>query len=122
MADTPQSIEVTPDKLTLRTGESAPVEVGILPATAPQTFTATIQDPKIAEITQTTVPQWKQVGDLKGPQGPKGDKGDKGEQGEAGTRGSLITVAAGAPPADETGLIGDLYIDSSTGDLYQMQE
>lgn len=56
-----------------------------------------------------------------GPQGPAGPAGAKGDKGDAGQRGSQITVADGAPATDLAGIVGDLYIDSATGDLYQYQ-
>lgn len=67
-----------------------------------------------------------------GPAGAKGDKGDKGEtgatgpagaKGDTGQRGNRITTGAGAPgepPADS--LVGDIYIDSGTGDMYAIQD
>lgn len=56
-----------------------------------------------------------------GPQGVKGDTGDQGPQGakgETGTRGSLWTSGAGAPSS--TGNVGDMYLDTTTGDVYRM--
>lgn len=65
-----------------------------------------------------------------GPQGPKGDQGIQGVQGETGsrgpqgakgetgTRGSLWTSGAGAPAG--TGNVGDMYLDTTTGDVYRM--
>lgn len=73
---------------------------------------------------------------IQGPAGPKGDQGEQGPagaqgeqgiqgeagpKGDAGQRGNVITVADGEPAADLTGIIGDVYIDSATGDLYQYQ-
>ena len=50
-------------------------------------------------------------------QGPPGDPGEDGGPGDSGSPGSSISTDAGAPmdPAND----GDLYIDSTTGDLYE---
>ena len=53
----------------------------------------------------------------KGEQGIQGEKGDKGDTGEAGKDGSKIYTGEGEPD-NSTGLEGDLYIDTSTGNLY----
>lgn len=56
-------------------------------------------------------------------QGPKGDtgatgaQGTPGPQGQAGPAGSRIFSGTGAP-ADALGMVGDYYIDRSTGSLY----
>lgn len=46
-------------------------------------------------------------------------KGDKGDKGDDGQRGSTITVGNGAPSATEGVLPNDVYLDLTTGDLYQ---
>ena len=62
-----------------------------------------------------------------GPQGEKGDKGDQGEQGiqgepgepgKPGEDGSLWYSGEGAPSSD-LGKEGDMYLDTSTSDVYQ---
>ncbi len=53
----------------------------------------------------------------KGEQGIQGEKGDKGDTGEAGKDGTKIYTGEGLPN-DNTGVEGDLYIDTSTWDLY----
>lgn len=81
-----------------------------------------------------TTPQqnWTPRGNLRGPKGDKGDpgtKGDKGNTGDTGNTGSQgqrgpgwltpIAVTGGVVP-DQTGsIIGDLILDTSTGDFYQ---
>jgi len=56
-------------------------------------------------------------------QGPKGDtgatgaQGTPGPQGQAGPAGSRIFSGTGTP-ADTLGMVGDYYIDRSTGSLY----
>ncbi|AQN67974.1 collagen repeat protein with bclb C-terminal domain [Saudi moumouvirus] len=62
-------------------------------------------------------PQINLIGD-KGDLGDKGDKGDLGEKGDKGDIGSQIFTGIGAP--DPTlGTNGDVYLDNSTGYLYQ---
>lgn len=45
-----ESIAVTPDALAMRVGETARLEVSVLPAEASQEFTATVSDPTIASV------------------------------------------------------------------------
>ena len=52
-----------------------------------------------------------------GIQGEQGEKGDKGDTGEAGKDGSKIYTGEGVPN-DNTGVEGDLYIDTTTWNLY----
>ena len=59
-----------------------------------------------------------------GPQGPQGPAGGAGATGPAGTRGSVWLVGAGPPvggtTAPATGILpGDMYLDSTNGDIYQ---
>ena len=55
---------------------------------------------------------------------PRGDKGEKGDTGAQGPRGAQISSGDGAPTAQEglTPIVGDLYIDEATGDLYRYSE
>lgn len=46
----PTGITVTPESLTLRVGETASFDVGVLPAYAPQEFAVDILDKAIATI------------------------------------------------------------------------
>ncbi|KFI92426.1 collagen alpha-1(XVI) chain [Bifidobacterium saguini DSM 23967] len=58
-----------------------------------------------------------------GPQGEKGADGAPGAKGDTGQRGNRITVGdgePGEPPADA--LAGDVYINQSNGDFYQVQD
>ena len=55
-----------------------------------------------------------------GEQGPVGPQGPAGENGENGEDGSLILTGEGKP-ADTLGKDTDVYIDSTTGDLYQKE-
>ena len=52
-----------------------------------------------------------------GNQGEQGEKGDKGDTGEAGKDGTKIYTGEGVPN-DNTGVEGDLYIDTTTWNLY----
>ncbi len=52
-----------------------------------------------------------------GLKGDKGDKGDTGTAGQAGTRGSTWTSGTVAPTA--SGLAGDMYVNTTTFDLYR---
>lgn len=55
------------------------------------------------------------------PKGEKGDKGNQGIQGVQGPRGAQITSGTGAPSGGNP-IVGDLYIDQTTGDLYRYSE
>lgn len=55
---------------------------------------------------------------VKGETGPQGLKGETGATGPAGKDGSQITSGAGAPATGNTGKTGDMYLDTTTGDLY----
>lgn len=62
---------------------------------------------------------WTNIGSLKGPKGDKGDKGDtgaRGAQGAKGADGTSVTAGTGAPTG--TAVVGSVYIDASTGNLY----
>lgn len=48
----PTGITVSPESLTLRVGETASLDVGVLPAYAPQEYTASIKDAGIASVRQ----------------------------------------------------------------------
>ncbi len=63
-----------------------------------------------------TGPQGEQG--IQGEQGPKGDQGNPGADGKDGSR---IRTGEGAP-SNGVGSDGDLYVDTSTGDLYEMKE
>jgi len=70
------------------------------------------------DVYQKTNGTWTLITNLSGgAPGPKGDTGAKGDDGMKGADGSSVRSGAGAP---DTGLgnAGDVYIDSTTGDLY----
>jgi len=55
-----------------------------------------------------------------GPQGPQGVKGDTGTAGTNGAPGSVWFTGAGVPAGSLAGsVIGDFYLNSSTGDYYR---
>ncbi len=54
----------------------------------------------------------------RGASGPQGVQGPQGPQGPPGARGSLWSTGSGTPTA--TGQNGDLYLDTSTGDVYEL--
>jgi uncharacterized protein DUF5907/collagen triple helix repeat protein len=53
-----------------------------------------------------------------GPQGNTGSQGPQGNPGTAGTPGEKWFTGSGAP-AGATGIVGDWYLDSATGDYYE---
>lgn len=59
---------------------------------------------------------WTNIGSLKGPKGEKGDTGARGAQGPKGADGTSVTAGTGAPTG--TAVVGSVYIDASTGNLY----
>ena len=63
--------------------------------------------------------QWTDLGAMKGPKGDKGDPGLTGERGPEGPQGPAgpgITAGDGAPSG--TAVVGSVYIDVATGNLY----
>ena len=54
---------------------------------------------------------------VQGEKGEKGDQGETGLNGSDGKDGSAILTGEGAPKSAD-GKEGDLYLDTSTGDLY----
>lgn len=57
---------------------------------------------------------------LPGADGAKGDKGDQGDPGVAGTSGSRWFTGTGAPGAVGGAVVGDLYLDTASGDVYAL--
>jgi len=55
---------------------------------------------------------------IPGPTGPTGPTGSTGATGSAGAPGSVWYQGAGAP-ASGTGIVGDWYLNTTTGDVYQ---
>ncbi len=57
---------------------------------------------------------------IQGETGPKGDKGDPGENGEDGEDGATWLTGT-TKPADTLGKLGDMYLNTSNGDVYQKE-
>ena len=55
-----------------------------------------------------------------GPQGVQGDPGLAGPQGDAGARGTLWFTGSGAPTTVSGSQPGDLYLDTTTSDVYRL--
>ena len=55
-----------------------------------------------------------------GETGPKGDKGDPGENGEDGKDGATWLTGT-SKPADTLGNLGDMYLNTTNGDVYQKE-
>lgn len=54
------------------------------------------------------------------PKGDKGDTGDPGADGDAGARGSNWYTGSGAPGSISGSLPGDKYLDTASGDVYEL--
>jgi hypothetical protein len=61
---------------------------------------------------------WPAGTSLVGPQGPQGIQGNTGSTGPHGTRGSLWYEGAGAPGTIAGVLAGDVYLNTTNGDVY----
>lgn len=55
-----------------------------------------------------------------GPAGPEGPQGVAGPAGPQGVRGSKWFAGAGTPGTLEGALPGDMYVDTTTGTMYQL--
>lgn len=55
-----------------------------------------------------------------GPRGPEGAQGDQGPEGPAGPRGSRWFTGAGTPTTIAGAVVGDMYLDTSTGVVYNL--
>lgn len=58
--------------------------------------------------------------DFRGPQGPAGPAGPQGETGATGQRGSRWFTGSGAPTTVPGSFVGDLYLDTSDGTVYEL--
>ena len=67
---------------------------------------------------KTGASTWTQRANITGPQGATGTQGSTGSQGPAGTAGEKWFTGSGAP-AGATGIVGDWYLDSSSGDYHE---
>lgn len=55
---------------------------------------------------------WNEVMNIRGPQG------DQGDPGPTGPRGATWFTGAGVPMTVPGAVVGDLYLDTITGDVY----
>lgn len=79
-------------------------------------------DPTVGEEPTEAATHWQPLA-LQGAQGPQGDQGiqgPKGDTGTAGARGSKWFTGAGAPGTVSGSLPGDMYLDTTTGDVYAL--
>lgn len=60
---------------------------------------------------------WTKEGNIKGG---KGDDGAPGTPGTDGARGSKWFTGSGAPTTVADSLPGDMYLDTTTGDVYEL--
>jgi hypothetical protein len=67
------------------------------------------------DVYQKSNGTWSVITNLSG--GPAGPKGDPGDTGADGVDGASVRTGSGVPAAG-LGNVGDVYIDSTTGDLY----
>lgn len=72
---------------------------------------------QVTNVEGTTVTYGPSLASIKGERGDKGDAGEKGDKGEPGPG---ISMGSGAP--SDGGVVGQLYIDKETGDLYAYQD
>ncbi len=81
-------------------------------------------DVSTSDVYQKEDGAWTLITNIKGEtgaDGDKGDTGDAGDPGQAGTDGATWLTGSGAP--DNTlGKDGDLYLDTSTSDVYQKED
>lgn len=73
---------------------------------------------------KTGASTWTPRGSIKGPQGAQGIQGATGAAGAAGTAGTPGTPGAkwfdqAGAPSNATGIVGDFYINRSSGDYYE---
>jgi hypothetical protein len=74
---------------------------------------------EVVELASATGPQGPQG--EPGEQGPPGERGPQGDQGPQGEPGNVRWQGAGPPPAVIVGAsAGEMYLDVTTGDLYQL--
>lgn len=72
---------------------------------------------------------WSNTGNIRGPQGPQGTPGAQGPQGTPGApgadgapgaRGSKWFTGTGAPSSVAGSQVGDYYLNTATGDVYEL--
>lgn len=85
-------------------------------------------DPPIGEVPSDVSTFWQLLASQgavgpagpEGPAGPAGPTGAAGPEGPAGTRGSQWYTGTGAPGTISGSLPGDKYLDTSTGNVYDL--
>ena len=81
-------------------------------------------DPPTGNTFRYTSGAWVPTGSIRGSQGPQGAPGStgpagpQGDPGPTGARGSLWFTGTGPPPAIPGARPDDLYLDTSTGNIY----
>ena len=81
-------------------------------------------DVSTSDVYQKEDGAWTLITNIKGEtgaDGDKGDTGDAGDPGQAGTDGATWLTGSGAPN-NTLGKDGDLYLDTSTSDVYQKED
>lgn len=101
----------------------APGEKWFTQAGAPAGVTGIVGDWSLDSTTgdyyeKTGASTWTLRGNLKGPTGSTGSTGPAGGTGPAGTPGSVWRSGTGAP-AGALGVVGDWYLDTANGDVYE---
>ena len=71
-------------------------------------------DTVTGNVYELTAGSWSIEGDVEGPKGPAGASG------AAGQGGSLWTTGVGAPSLNSSQQSGDLYLDTATGNVYEL--
>ncbi len=68
-------------------------------------------------VSEDGVNKWKQIGNIKGPNGSDGAQGSQGVKGENGT----TWFVGSSTPGEEQGVVGDFYLNATTGDVYKKE-
>lgn len=72
------------------------------------------------DVYQLVAGAWVLVANLTGPAGPAGAPGPPGPPGPPGTAGSVWIATAGPPVGPPPGVDGDMYLDTTNGDVWQV--
>jgi hypothetical protein len=93
---------------------------GVPSVTASQQSGDLYLDTATGNVYEDVAGAWTPEGNTKGPQGQKGSAGSPGIPGAAGARGSLWSTGSGAPSLSVSQQSGDLYLDTATGNVYEV--
>ncbi|MCU1363504.1 MAG: hypothetical protein JWM55_1332 [Acidimicrobiaceae bacterium] len=96
------------------TGSGAPVFNSSQPAGELYLDTAN------GNVYQLVSGNWALQGNIEGPRGLLGPPGTTGVPGATGARGSLWSTGTGAPSLNSSQQAGDLYLDTASGNVYQL--